>query len=78
MTRLEAMLRLLDNEALDEEDPAIDTVKDMLDDYLDRNQEDFEEFEVPDDIYEGIMPQLDGLEVRCPDQLCTACMQMHM
>ena len=62
--RLEAMLRLLDNEALDIEDAAVDTVKDLLDDYLERNQDDFDEFDTPDDIYEGIMPQLEGLEVR--------------
>lgn len=58
------MLRLLDNEALDVEDPAVETVKDMLDDYLERNQDDFDEFDTPDDIYEGIMAQLEGLEVR--------------
>lgn len=62
--RLEAMLRLLANEGLDIEDPAIEDVKALLDDFLDRNQDDFEDFGDTDAVYEGIMVQLDGIEVR--------------
>ena len=46
--RLEQTLRLLDNDALAPED--VDGVKDLVDDYLDRNQADFEEFATPDDL----------------------------
>ena len=61
ITRLEQMLRLLDNEQLNPED--IEEVKDMVDDYLERNQESFSEFETPDDLYAGLIEQLDSLEV---------------
>ena len=46
--RLEQTLRLLDNDALAPED--VDAVKDLVDDYLDRNQSDFDEFATPDDL----------------------------
>lgn len=38
-------------------------IKEMVDDYMERNQESFDEFENPDDCYSEIVEQLDGLEV---------------
>ncbi len=41
-------------------------IKEMVDDYMERNQEDFEDFLSPDDIYEEILHHLDSLEVPWP------------
>ncbi|EFN50411.1 hypothetical protein CHLNCDRAFT_144668, partial [Chlorella variabilis] len=57
--RLEQLLRLLDNDAVQAED--VEGVKDLVDDYLDRNQDDFDEFAAPDDLYEELIEQLDGM-----------------
>jgi hypothetical protein len=38
-------------------------VKDLVDDYLERNQDSFDEFDNPDDLYSDIIDELDGLEV---------------
>ena len=38
-------------------------IKEMVDDYIERNQESVEEFENPDEIYAEIVDQLDSLEV---------------
>ena len=38
-------------------------IKEMVDDYMERNQEDFEDFVSPDDVYEEILHHLDSLEV---------------
>ena len=38
-------------------------IKDSVDDYLDRNQEAFDEFANPDDVYYDLIEQLDSLEV---------------
>ncbi|KAI3433476.1 hypothetical protein D9Q98_003288 [Chlorella vulgaris] len=57
--RLEQLLRLLDNDAVQAED--VEGVKDLVDDYLDRNQDDFEEFAAPDDLYEELLDQLEGM-----------------
>ena len=43
--------------------------KEMVDDYMERNQEDFDEFSTPDDVYEEILQDLDSLEVLEP---CTS------
>ena len=43
--------------------------KEMVDDYMERNQEDFDEFSTPDDVYEEILQDLDSLEVSEP---CTS------
>ncbi|GAB4817698.1 hypothetical protein N2152v2_004744 [Parachlorella kessleri] len=59
ITRLEQMLRLLDNDAISAED--VEGVKDLVEDYIDRNQEDFEDFTNPDDLYELLLPQLDNM-----------------
>ena len=40
--------------------------KEMVDDYMERNQEDFDEFSTPDDVYEEILQDLDSLEVPEP------------
>ena len=40
-------------------------IKEMVDDYMERNQEDFEDFLSPDDVYEEILHHLDSLEVAC-------------
>ena len=55
------LLRLLDNEAIEAEDLA--EAKDMVDDYMIRNQEDFDDFGNPDDLYADLIDQLDNLEV---------------
>lgn len=57
--RLEQLLRLMENDELSPED--VDGVKDLVDDYLDRNQEDFDEFSAPDDMYEEFLSQLDSM-----------------
>ncbi|KAI7844515.1 hypothetical protein COHA_001873 [Chlorella ohadii] len=59
IVRLEQILRLLDNDAMAAED--VEGVKDLVDDYLERNQEDFDEFDTPDDIYADLVDQLDGM-----------------
>ncbi|CAL5228864.1 g12075 [Coccomyxa viridis] len=64
VTRLEQMLRLLDNEALAVDD--MSNAKEMVDDYMERNQEDFEDFVSPDDVYEEILHHLDSLEAQLP------------
>lgn len=38
--------------------------KELVEDYIDRNQDSFEEFENPDDLYSDILEELDGLEVK--------------
>ena len=38
-------------------------IKDSVDDYLDRNQDAFDEFDNPDDVYYDLIEQLDSLEV---------------
>lgn len=53
VTRLEQMLRLLDNEEISPDD--VEGIKDLVDDYIDRNQESPDEFLEPDDIYSEIL-----------------------
>lgn len=48
--RLEQMLRLLDSDQITPEE--VNEVKELLDDYLARNQDDFEDFDSPDDLYD--------------------------
>ena len=55
------ILRLLDNETIEAED--ISEAKEMVDDYMSRNQEDFDDFSAPDDLYADLLDQLDNLEV---------------
>ena len=38
-------------------------IKESVEDYLDRNQDSFDEFENPDDVYYDLIEQLDSLEV---------------
>lgn len=56
------ILRLLDNEAIDPED--VQEAKELVDDYILRNQDDFDEFSDPDDLYADLIEKLDNLEVR--------------
>ncbi|KAF9661160.1 hypothetical protein SADUNF_Sadunf19G0038800 [Salix dunnii] len=56
--KLELILRLLDNDELSPEQ--VNDVKDFLDDYVDRNQEDFDEFSDVDELYNSL--PLDNLE----------------
>lgn len=56
------ILRLLDNEAIEPED--VSDSKDLIEDYLQRNQEDPDDFTNPDDLYSDLIDQLDNLEVR--------------
>lgn len=46
------ILRLLDNEELSPEE--VNDVKDLVEDYLERNQDDFDEFSDVDDMYEAL------------------------
>ncbi|KAG9148322.1 hypothetical protein Leryth_012262, partial [Lithospermum erythrorhizon] len=57
--KLELILRLLDNDNLSTEQ--VNDVKDFLDDYVDRNQEDFDEFSDVDDLYSTL--PLDKVEL---------------
>ena len=55
------ILRLLDNEAIDPEETT--EAKELIDDYILRNQDDFDEFSDPDDLYADLLDKLDNLEV---------------
>ncbi|KAK8689509.1 hypothetical protein V6N13_088224 [Hibiscus sabdariffa] len=59
--KLELILRLLDNDELSPEQ--VNDVKDFLDDYVERNQEDFDEFSDVDELYSSLsLDNLDSLE----------------
>ena len=77
VARLEQLLRLLDNEAVEVED--VEGVRELVDDYLARNQGGSEEaadrasatmtpdeFAEPDDLYEGLLERLDAVEAALP------------
>ena len=55
--RMELVLRLVDNEALQPED--VSDLKELVEDYIDRNQDDFDEFTDPEDMYADL--ELDDL-----------------
>ncbi|XVE62899.1 hypothetical protein DITRI_Ditri06bG0156500 [Diplodiscus trichospermus] len=57
--KLELILRLLDNDQLSPEQ--VNDVKDFLDDYVERNQEDFDEFSDVDELYSSL-PLEEALE----------------
>ncbi len=59
IARLEQMLRLLDNDEFTAED--VELIKDLVDDYIDRNQEDPEEFAIPDDLYADVLDVLENM-----------------
>jgi CCR4-NOT transcription complex subunit 3 len=59
IARLEQMLRLLDNDEITSED--VENIKDLVDDYIDRNQESPEEFDVPDDLYADVLEALENM-----------------
>ncbi|KAK9079207.1 hypothetical protein SSX86_000877 [Deinandra increscens subsp. villosa] len=59
--KLELILRLLDNDELSPEQ--VNDVKDFLDDYVERNQEDFDEFEDVDMLYINLpLDKVESLE----------------
>ncbi|KAJ8763185.1 hypothetical protein K2173_025570 [Erythroxylum novogranatense] len=59
--KLELILRLLDNDELSPEQ--INDAKDFLDDYVERNQEDFDEFSDVDDLYSSLpLDKVESLE----------------
>ncbi|XP_059668207.1 uncharacterized protein LOC132313456 [Cornus florida] len=59
--KLELILRLLDNDELSPEQ--VNDVKDFLDDYVERNQEDFEEFSDVDELYDSLpLDKVESLE----------------
>lgn len=59
--KLELILRLLDNDELSPEQ--VNDVKDFIDDYVERNQEDFEEFEDVDMLYNTLsLDMVEALE----------------
>ncbi len=59
IARLEQMLRLLDNDEITSED--VENIKDLVDDYLDRSQEDPDEFAIPDDLYADVLEALENM-----------------
>lgn len=59
--KLELILRLLDNDELSPEQ--VNDVKEFLDDYVERNQEDFEEFSDVDELYSTLpLDKVESLE----------------
>lgn len=59
--KLELILRLLDNDELSPEQ--VNDVKDFLDDYVERNQEDFEDFSDVDELYSSLpLDKVESLE----------------
>lgn len=59
--KLELILRLLDNDELSPEQ--VNDVKDFLEDYVDRNQEDFDEFSDVDELYNTLpLDKVESLE----------------
>ncbi|XWS58281.1 hypothetical protein CRYUN_Cryun08bG0020400 [Craigia yunnanensis] len=59
--KLELILRLLDNDELSPEQ--VNDVKDFLDDYVERNQEDFDEFSDVDELYNSLpLDKVESLE----------------
>ncbi|CAI9102945.1 OLC1v1001347C6 [Oldenlandia corymbosa var. corymbosa] len=59
--KLELILRLLDNDELSPEQ--VNDVKDFLDDYVERNQEDFDEFSDVDELYSSLpLEKVESLE----------------
>ena len=66
VTKLETILRLLDNEAINPDDLA--DAKDLVEDYVERNQEAFDEFADVNDMYESL-----NLDVRA----AWLCVQHH-
>lgn len=55
--RLEQIMRALDNEAIELED--VQEIRELVEDYMERNQEDFDQFASTDDIYEPLLDKLD-------------------
>ncbi|XP_038696214.1 general negative regulator of transcription subunit 3-like isoform X3 [Tripterygium wilfordii] len=59
--KLELILRLLDNDELSPEQ--VNDVKDFLDDYVERNQDDFDEFDDVDELYNTLpLDKVESLE----------------
>ncbi|KAL3534805.1 hypothetical protein ACH5RR_003266, partial [Cinchona calisaya] len=59
--KMELILRLLDNDELSPEQ--VNDVKDFLDDYVERNQEDFDEFSDVDELYSSLpLDKVESLE----------------
>ncbi|CAH9134783.1 unnamed protein product [Cuscuta epithymum] len=59
--KLELILRLLDNDELSPEQ--VNDVKDFLDDYVERNQDDFDEFSDVDELYSSLpLDKVEALE----------------
>ncbi len=59
IARLEQLLRLMENDAVAPDE--VLEVKDLVDDYIERNQEDFDDFDTPDDVYESVLETLENL-----------------
>ncbi|XP_004493142.1 uncharacterized protein [Cicer arietinum] len=71
--KCELVLRLLDNDELSPEQ--VNDVKDFLDDYVERNQEDFDEFDDVDELYSSLpLDKVETLEdlVTIPTSLAVA------
>lgn len=60
VTRIEQIMRALDNDEVSVED--INDVRELVDDYLERNQEDYDQFEIVDDIYESLIDKLANVQ----------------
>jgi CCR4-NOT transcription complex subunit 3 len=70
---LEIMMRLVENETLPAEEA--DDVRDLIEDYLERNQEDFDEFDVVNDMYESL--NLEELATKESVKVVTNVKQLH-
>ena len=78
IARLEQLLRLLDNEAVDADE--VDGVRDLVDDYASRCGDapgGPGEFADPDDLYEGLVDRLDAVEASLPAVPSTAALKTH-
>ena len=70
---LEIMMRLVENETLPVEEA--DDIRDLIEDYLERNQEDFDEFDVVSDMYESL--NLEALATKESVKVVTNVKQLH-
>jgi CCR4-NOT transcription complex subunit 3 len=71
--KLEIMMRLVENETLPAEEA--DEVRDLIEDYLERNQEDFDEFDVVNEMYESL--NLEELATKESVKVVTNVKQLH-
>eukprot|EP00803_Ostreobium_quekettii_P010086 evm.model.scf_310.3 EVM.evm.TU.scf_310.3 scf_310:9187-17505(+) len=64
ITRLEQVMRCLDNETVNAED--VGDIKEMVEWYVDQNQEDFDSFAVADECYDPLLDRLNAVVISAP------------